>query len=121
MSLTDSHELKKLKARNQKLEAEISIEEVEVETAQHRLLAKKKQQSTILKRIAELETDKIRISDHAIAQYLLLEAERGIESVSSEMLPEDLIETILMVGSGTFPIKNGRKIIVRNYEVVTVK
>lgn len=120
MSLTDSHELKKLKARSQKLEAEISIEEVEVETAKHRLLARKKQQSTLRNRIAQLESDDIKISDHAIARYLLLESGKDVESISSEILPENLVETILTVGSGTFPIKNGRKIVVRNYEVVTV-
>jgi hypothetical protein len=60
------------------------------------------------------------ITEHAILRYLERYKGIDIEKIKKEILPEHVLKQILFLKSGSFPINELIKIIVRNKIIVTV-
>lgn len=59
------------------------------------------------------------VSEHALVRYLERVKNIDADLLRSEILPEHIVEQIITLGDGTYPV-NGFRIVVVNHTVVTV-
>lgn len=62
----------------------------------------------------------IRISDHALLRYL--ERRRGLdrEAIEAEILTDQLIEQVRVLGGTGKFVSDGRRVVINNYVIVTI-
>ena len=111
--------LKALQVKKTKLEKELEDLEKEKNEICKGINEKKKQLSNVNSDIKQLKSNVV-ITEHILVRYL--ERIKGInmKEIQKEILDESLKKQIMTLGSGKF-YKNGFKLIVKNYSIVTVK
>lgn len=113
--------LKELQTRRDKASEALKSLKQEHSSLSSEISKKEKLLNSINQEIAELSTNQIIISEHAILRYLERVLGVDIELVKKEILTSDLEKKIEVLGNGTYPIQDGLfKAKVRNGTIITI-
>jgi hypothetical protein len=116
----DSHSLKQLRTRQNKLKSEIKRIEEEIAEAQKDRQDKQAKLKDV-NRIIELATKTPLVSEHGLLRYLQFKYNLDLKQEAQEVLSPQTIEIIKQCGSGKYPINNtGLKATVKDNVVVSV-
>lgn len=121
--ISDNATIKGLQVQLSKLEGELSSIQMELVNKTKDLETKKKSIQVLKKKIDEImPSDNPSVSDHAIVRYLERVKGLNIKDIEKEILTDDVIKLINVLGiSGTYPSKGGFSIVMKNNNVVTIK
>lgn len=114
---------RQLKSRRNKLAAERTALNREVEDIQRRLKDNKEKLASLDKQLKKLEEDgDLYLSDHALLRYLERVEGIDLEAMRSAILNEKLIQMHETLGSGKFPIPGipGAKVVIRGSAIVSI-
>lgn len=121
MKVKDHEELKSLQTQRERLQGSINElrgQATEINTA----LAKKKSKlADINEKIKRISEKDIIITEHAILRYIERVIGIDIEDLKKRILDDETKEAIKKLGgSGTYPAKEGHKVVLKKGSVVTV-
>ncbi len=90
--------------------------------ADRRLTALEKEIDDLNKQLALSEPAPLVISDHAMLRYLERKYSLDMEELRSEVLPQDpnVVNAINKLGSGTFPVGESHKLVVKGNTIITI-
>lgn len=112
------HELKELRTRKTKLEAELMTACTEQKDINKKINDIKTKIKTIDKKI-ETSTKKIVVSEHALLRYLERKLGINLEELQGEIITPKLEELVKTLGSGQYPAE-GCKLVVKDNVIVTI-
>lgn len=120
MSLKESHTLKQLQSRRQKLQVEIENLNAEGKILFHKQQELRNNVKKINMEIAKLKTRDIVITEHALLRYFERVLNYDLDKIKNEMLSKDTKAKIMVIGNGQYPINNEYKIVVKSNSIISV-
>ena len=114
---------KEVKSHLASLEGEIEAEELILQKRLQEIENKKKIKKSLQKKAKKLETPKgkVVLSEHGFSRYCQRVKGINFEDVEKEMVTEDLLKILeTLPNSGTFPHKNGYKMVIKNGIITTI-
>ena len=121
MSVKNIETLKQLNSQKAKLEGEIEGLKSVLKQNNKELVTKKESLKRIEDRIKNLNADgSIKVTEHAILRYLERVKGLNIADIEKEILEESIVNTISVLGNGTYPHPKGFKVKVKDNNIVTI-
>jgi len=120
MSIKNSHELKGLQTRLEKLKVMFEHSKKDVDVAQRALNDTRNKIIKIDNQIKKLKQKEIIISEHAILRFIERAMGFDIELINKKIMENGLEEQIKIAGAGHYPICEGLKAIVKNNTIVSI-
>lgn len=121
MSMYNKEKLKQLNSLKRKCEAEVNVLKIDSDNIKNEIKQKKKYLAEINKQIKEINSKSdLIISEHAIIRYLERALNIDINKLESELIPDKVKKQITILGNGTYPIGDSRKIVVKDNTIITV-
>jgi len=118
-ALKDSESIKQLQSRGTKIKAEIVTLKSDLHDINNRLNNRKEVLQNIEKQISEINIEPT-VSEHAVLRYLERQYGFDLEDIKKQILSDDLKGLIIKLGSGKYPLGDGRTVVVKNKCVVSV-
>lgn len=73
-------------------------------------------------KLQQAERFVLRVSDHAVLQYLARKYKLNLEDIRLEILPQDepTLNAIIQLGDGIYPVTLSHRVIVKDSTIVTI-
>lgn len=117
--LKESESIKQLQSRRTKVKAEMTTLKSDLHDINNRLSNRKQTLQNIEAQISAISIEPT-VSEHAVLRYLERKYDFDIEDIKNQILSDALKGLITKLGSGKYPLGDGRTVVVKNKCVVSV-